>query len=104
MTKKKNNEGNNKKMTVKKKKLGKLAMTDQTIRELETCIEVRKKKKKKKKSATKCERERAAKKPNWKTERDEDEVVFVVFDSRAFSLFLSLRVRFCSHVYIFFSV
>jgi len=60
---KKNNKDNNKKMTVKKKKLGKLAMTDQTIRELETCIEVRKKKKKKKKARIQMRaRERAAKK------------------------------------------
>ena len=63
---KKNNKDNDKKMTVKKKKLGKLAMTDQTIRELETCIEVRKKRKS---AHPKCYRERAAKKPNWKTER-----------------------------------
>ena len=78
-------------MTVKKKKLGKLAMTDQTIRELETCIEVRKKRKS---AHPKCETEREPPKnqigKQKERERDEDEVVFVVFDSRGFFLSFSL--------------
>jgi hypothetical protein len=64
------------------------------------------KEEKKRASKMQTERERAAKKPNWKTERererDEDEVVFVVFDSRGFFLSFSLCVSDSVAACIFF--
>jgi hypothetical protein len=50
------------------------------------------------------ERERAAKKPNWKTERDEKmkSSSSSLIRANSFSLSLSLCVRFCRRAYIFF--